>query len=52
MPSKTAKQRGAMRAAAAGKSTLGIPQSVGKEYVAADKRAARKKSKAKKRSRK
>lgn len=50
MPSKTAKQRRAMRAAAAGRSTLGIPPSVGKEYVAADKRAARKKSKAKKRT--
>jgi hypothetical protein len=52
MPSKTAKQRRAMRAAAAGHSTLGIPPSVGKEYVAADKRATRKKSKAKKRARK
>lgn len=38
MPSKTKKQARAMRAAAAGKSTLGIPKSVGKEYVKADKR--------------
>lgn len=37
MPSKTAKQRRAMQAAAAGKSTLGIPKKVGKEFVAADK---------------
>lgn len=38
MPSKTKKQARAMRAAAAGKSTLGIPQKVGKEYVRADKK--------------
>ena len=38
MPSKTEKQRRAMQAAAHGKSTLGIPKSVGKEFVAADKR--------------
>lgn len=38
MPSKTAKQHRAMQAAAHGNSTLGIPQSVGKEYVAADKK--------------
>jgi hypothetical protein len=31
-----------MRAAAAGKSTLGIPQKVGKEFVKADKAKARK----------
>jgi hypothetical protein len=30
-----------MRAAAAGNSTLGIPQSVGKEFVAADRRKKR-----------
>jgi hypothetical protein len=48
MPSKTKKQRRAMRAAAAGKSTVGIPKSVGKEYVAADKRARKKKKKGKK----
>lgn len=33
MPPKSEKQRRAMYAAAAGKSTLGIPQSVGKEFV-------------------
>ena len=38
MPSKTPKQKRAMQAAAAGKSTLGIPKKVGKHYVAADKR--------------
>ena len=38
MPSKTKKQARAMRAAAAGKSTLGIPKNVGKEFVKADKR--------------
>jgi len=36
MPPKSEKQRKAMRAAAAGKSTLGIPASVGKEYSKAD----------------
>lgn len=35
MPIKSDAQRRAMYAAAAGKSTLGIPQSVGKEFVAA-----------------
>lgn len=39
MPSKTAKQHRAMEAAAHGKSTLGIPKKVGKEFVAADKTA-------------
>jgi len=43
MPSKTAKQKRAMRIAAAGKSNIGIPRSVGKEYVKADKRKARRK---------
>ena len=38
MPSKTPKQARAMRAAAAGKSTLGIPKEVGEEFVRADKR--------------
>jgi hypothetical protein len=33
MPAKSEKQRRAMYAAAAGKSTLGIPVSVGKEFV-------------------
>ena len=36
-PSKTPKQKIAMRIAAAGKSSIGIPQSVGKEFVRADK---------------
>ncbi len=43
MPSKTPKQARAMRVAAAGKSTLGIPKKVGKEFVKADK--SKKKSK-------
>ena len=37
MPSKTPKQAAAMRAAAAGKSKLGIPKKVGQEFVKADK---------------
>jgi hypothetical protein len=41
MPSKTKKQARAMRAAAAGKSTLGIPQKVGKKFVRADKKKGR-----------
>jgi hypothetical protein len=36
-PSKTPKQARAMQAAAHGKSSLGIPQSVGKDFVKADK---------------
>ena len=36
MPSKTPKQQRAMAAAASGKSTLGIPKSVGKEFMMAD----------------
>lgn len=43
MPSKTPKQARAMRAAAAGKSTLGIPKNVGKEFVKADKKRGRNK---------
>jgi hypothetical protein len=35
MPIVSQQQRKAMYAAAAGKSTLGIPQSVGKDFVAA-----------------
>lgn len=35
-PSKTPKQARAMRAAAAGKSNIGIPAKVGKEFVKAD----------------
>jgi hypothetical protein len=33
MPYKSEAQRGAMYAAAAGKSTIGIPKKVGKEFV-------------------
>lgn len=40
MPSVSERQRRAMEAAAHGHSTLGIPESVGKEYVAADATAA------------
>jgi hypothetical protein len=35
MPIKSKAQLGAMHAAAEGKSTIGIPKKVGKEYVAA-----------------
>ena len=37
MPMKSKAQMGAMYAAAEGKSTLGIPKKVGKEFVAAGK---------------
>lgn len=37
MPPVSQAQRAAMHAAAAGKSTLGIPKDVGQEFVAADK---------------
>lgn len=37
MPIKSQAQRGAMYAAAAGKSTLGIPKKVAKEFVKSDK---------------
>lgn len=40
MPAVSQAQRGAMFAAAAGKSTLGIPKSVGKDFAAADKGGA------------
>lgn len=49
MPPKSQAQRKAMGAAASGKSTLGIPRSVGKESIAKDigkklpKRASKKK---------
>ena len=39
MPSVSEAQRRAMQAAAHGKSTLGIPKAVGKEFVKADRRA-------------
>jgi len=35
MPYVSEKQKGAMGAAAAGKSTLGIPKKVGKEFIKA-----------------
>jgi len=38
MPSVSDKQKKAMQAAAQGKSTLGIPAKVGKEFAAADKK--------------
>lgn len=50
MPSKSAKQHRAMEAAAHGRSTLGIPKSVGKEFVAADKKKGKKGKKRRKRS--
>ena len=37
MPPKSEKQRRAMAAAAHGKSNIGIPKSVGQEFMAADK---------------
>lgn len=39
MPSKTPKQQRAMRAAASGKGTIGIPPGVAKEFVRADSKA-------------
>lgn len=50
MPPVSQAQRSAMYAAASGKSTLGIPKSVGKEFVATDQRGKlpkRKKARAK-----
>ena len=43
-PSRTKKQAVAMRIAAAGKSSIGIPKKVGAEFVKADKRTDRSKS--------
>lgn len=37
MPPKSEAQRKAMHAAAAGRSTIGIPRSVGKEFAKSDK---------------
>jgi hypothetical protein len=42
MPSKTPKQQRAMRAAASGKGTIGIPPGVAKEFVRADQKASAK----------
>ena len=36
MPAKSERQRKAMRAAAAGKSKIGIPRNVGKEFSKSD----------------
>lgn len=36
MPPRSEKQRRAMQAAAHGKSTIGIPKSVGQEFAASD----------------
>jgi hypothetical protein len=41
MPSTSEAQRRAMEAAAAGKSTLGIPKKVGQHFRAADRKRAR-----------
>ncbi len=41
MPSLTAKQHRAMQAAKHGESTLGIPTKVGKDFIAADKKAGK-----------
>lgn len=40
MPTVSAKQKRAMFAAKAGKSNIGIPQKVGTEFIAADRRKA------------
>jgi hypothetical protein len=45
MPSVSEPQRRAMQAAAHGRGTLGIPKTVAKHYVAADKRKKRRKKK-------
>lgn len=42
MPAKTEKQRRAMGAAASGRSTLGIPKSVGKKFMKHKQRATSK----------
>jgi hypothetical protein len=42
MPSTSKKQAVAMRIAAAGKSNIGIPAKVGKDFVAADKARGKK----------
>lgn len=44
MPSKTDKQRRAMAAAAEGNSSLGISKEVGQEYMKADKRTGKHKT--------
>lgn len=42
MPTVSAKHRRAMFAAKAGKSNIGIPQKVGEEFIAANRKLARK----------
>jgi len=49
MPAKSKKQYGAMQAAAHGKSTLGIPKKVGREFVKATPNPKRLPVRAKKR---
>ena len=41
MPTESKAQRGAMFAAQAGKSTLGTPQKVGRDFIAADKKKSK-----------
>jgi len=41
MPSESKKQRVAMQIAKAGKSNIGIPQKVGADFVAADKKKSK-----------
>jgi hypothetical protein len=48
MPSTSKRQHGAMAAAAKGKSTLGIPKEVGREFIRADKGKTFKKAKPRK----
>jgi hypothetical protein len=43
MPSKSERQRRAMEAAKSGRSTIGIPQGVAREFVKADRAKARSK---------
>jgi hypothetical protein len=50
MPMKSEAQRRAMYAAAHGKSTLGIPKSVAKEYIRSDVKAELPERKKKKKS--
>jgi len=52
MPSKTPKQHRAMAAAAHGKSNLGIPAKVGKEFLKADRGKTFKSQKGKGRAKK
>ena len=51
MPSVSQKQHNAMMAAKHGKSTLGIPRNVGKDFVAADSKAGKYQKRQKRRKR-